>query len=168
MAQTVEFVVSYGSSEVTQSAVTSGSNQLINFGSADTYPLDQVAYPIQQGQNSYERYVRLFVSDFGGSSSISNIRVYSTNTPSQDTTLNYGQTATYSAPTNAQSTIATQQIPLSLPTSENLYIDGQAGNSITPGSTSKYSDYAVFQVTSSATQVAGTTMTINVVYSEVA
>ena len=168
MAQTVKFVVSYGNPEVTQDAVTSGSNQLINFGSADTYPLDQVAYPIQQGQNSYERFVRLFVEDFGGSSAISNIRVYTTSTPSQDTTLNYGQTDTYATPTNADSSIATSPIPTSLPSSENLYIGGQPGNSITLGSTSKYSDYMVFQVTSSSTQVAGTTMTINVVYSEVA
>ena len=167
MAQTIEFIVSYGNPEVTQSALVSGSNSLINFGSADTYPLDQVQYPIQQGENSYERYIRLFVSDFGGSSSISNIRVYSTTTPSQDTTLNYGQTQTYNAPVNTQSTIATQSIPFSLPTSENLYINGQSGNSITPGSSSMYSDYAVFQVTSSQTQVAGTTMTINVAYSEV-
>ena len=168
MAQTVEFVVSYGSSEVTQSAVTSGSNALINFGAADTYPLDQVAYPVQQGSNSYERYVRLFVSDFGGSSSISNIRVYSPTAPSQDTSVNYGQAQTYTAPVDTQSTIATEAIPSTLPGSENLYISGSSGNAITPGSTSYYSDYAVFQITSSATQVAGTTMTINVVYSEVA
>lgn len=167
MAQTVEFVVSYGNPETTQSAVTSGSNALINFGSADTYPLDQVAYPVQQGGNSYERFVRLFVSDFGGSSSISNIRIYSTTTPATDTTLNYGQIQTYQTPTNAQSTIATSPILTTLPTSENLYIGGQSGNAITPGSSSMYSDYATLQITSSQTQVAGTTMTTNVVYSEV-
>lgn len=168
MQQTIEFVVSYGNPEITQSAITSGSNSLINFGSADEYPLDQVSNPIQQGQNSYERFIRLFVTDFGGSSSISNIRVYSTTVPSTDTTLNYGQTQVYPVPTNSQSTIATDSIPTELPSSENLYISGSSGNLITPGSTSYYSDYAVFQITSSATQVAGTIMTINVVYSEVA
>ncbi|MEM4065514.1 MAG: hypothetical protein QXV17_01455 [Candidatus Micrarchaeaceae archaeon] len=100
------------------------------------------------GTNSFERWFYMQVVSFAGSSSISNVRFYlASGTPAPNTACNFGQTATYARPTNAASTIATSPVPTALPSSENLYISGAAGNSLTPGSPINYTDWGVLQIT---------------------
>lgn len=160
MAAVVEIDVSYGSSETVVANVTG-----IVVGSTDAEPLDTNSYPILKGTNSYEKYTRAHVTSLGGSTSVSNFRVYqSAGTMPTGCTLYYGQTASYTAPVATASTVATALIPTAEP-SENLFIGGSSGGSLTAVG---YTDYGVFQVQTDGTATAGGSVTITFVYSEVA
>ncbi len=159
MAVTVNIDVSYSSSNTVVSNVTG-----ITMGSADTEPLDTNAYPILKGTNSYEKWTRAHVTSLGTATSVSNFRVYqSAGTMPTGCTLHYGQTATYATPTNAASSIAASTIPTAEP-SENLFIAGAAGGSLTAVG---YTDYGVFQIQTDSTATAGGSVTITWVYSVV-
>ncbi len=122
--------------------------------------------PVAPGTNSYERYARIHVVDLGGSTKINNLRVYRSGAalPS-GISIKYGQSTAYATPVKTASTIATVDIPASLPTSENLFIGGAAGGALTAAG---YSDYAVFQAQLDSTASVGGSTTISFVYSETA
>ena len=173
MAAIVDFVVGNGGSNgspITTAAQTDGNgNFLMNFLNQDEYPGDPVANAIVAGTNSYERWFYMNVVSFAGSSSISNVRFYlASGTPSEDTYCYFGENQQYVVPTAAVSTIATQSIPTALPTTENVFIDGAPGNSLTPGSTNNYTDWIVLQIQTTPSASAGTSLTFNCVYSEIA
>jgi len=162
MAATVQLDVMYGTAPGT--AATNVSD--ISVGSADIYPLNAANNPVAPGANSYERYVRLHVTDMGGSTKINNIRVYRSGSAlPTGITLKYGQSTAYATPVNTASSKATADIPTSLPASENLFIGGASGGALTAAG---YSDYAVFQAQLAGTVTAGGSTVISFVYSETA
>lgn len=141
------------------------------FGSTDAPNLVASAAPISVGTNSYEKWQKLEVTNMGGSSSISDIKVWYTGTLSGSDDLltnartsSYGGAATYTTPTNSASAVATQVMPSSAPAT-NLGIGGSLGGSLSaPGK----SDYLVMQLQVDGGTTSGASLTMNYRYSEVA
>ena len=169
MAATLHFRVTYGpSADPTVETTDAADLNLLSadLGSGET----PAAYPIispDEGTNySYERWFRVYVVDMGGSSRIQNLRIYAdTATPSTGCTIKYGNSPTYATPVATASTIATSNIPISLP-SENLYIGGSAGGYMDTNGDA--SDYGVLQLSVSSTATVGGNAQISLVYDEVA
>jgi len=168
MAATVEIRVSYGSTETVESSDAADLNLLsADLGSGETPSNYPITIPQAGTSYSYERWFRAYVSSLGGLTKVKNFRVYAnSDAPITGTQLNYGQAASYVAPVNTQSSIATSAIPTSEP-GENLYIGGSSGGEIT--SAGEYTDYGVLQlaVPSTATLASGS-VTITVAWDEVA
>lgn len=156
-------------------------------GSTDAQIADASAYPITAGTNSYEKWQRFRVSAAGGSSQIKNLKIwasaglatgatlYTNASPTQAGYLNPTVTSAYRDPVATASTAATYNMPISTPASANVGIQGNifAENYIdlsklsdTGGAAS--SDYFVLQIKTSSDAVAGTTVTMNYQYDEVA
>jgi len=143
-----------------------------NMGSTDAANLDPVANPVVPGENTYEKWQKMEVTDLGGSSRIDNLKVWRTGalggaathvTNAREET--YGGAETYAAPTDNTSTVADQAMPTSEPTDANLGIGGSlTGNLEATGE----SDYLVHQIQTDAEDTAGSTSTINYMYDETA
>lgn len=107
----------------------------------------------------------------GGSSKIDNLKVWGTSAlggsavhKTNAGTSSYAQ-ATYATPTATASSVATQTMPTSVPSSANLGISGSlSGSLLATGS----SDYLVHQIQSNAGDSAGSTSTMNYQYDETA
>ena len=169
-AQVTYFVYDTANATATQIVTNSSGVYQINLINADVYPGDPVQNAIIAGTNSYERWIRLNVVSWAGSSSLSNIRVYiSSGTVSANTAFLFGSTPTYAAPTNSNSIIQTTPLPTQLPSSANWSIGGSLSGSaqLVSQSGSTYSDYGVFQLQTSPSATAGSSLTVSVVYSEV-
>ncbi len=167
-AQVTFYVYDTQSQTATQIVTNSSGTYLINLINADVYPGDPVQNAIVAGTNSYERWITLNVVSWAGSSTISNIRAYlSAGTPSLGTQFMFGSTPTYAAPTNNISSIQTNSAPTTLPTSANWTIQGSLTGQITSQSSYQQSDFGVFQLQTSPSATAGSSLTVSVVYSEV-
>lgn len=167
-AQVTYFVYDTSSGTATQIVTNSSGVYQINLINADVYPGDPVQNAIVAGTNSYERWITLNVVSWAGSSSLSNIRTYiSSGTVSANTAFLFGSTSTYATPVNSNSTIQTTLLPTSLPTTANWTIGGSTTGQLVSQSGSTYSDYGVFQLQTSPSATAGSSLTVSVVYSEV-
>lgn len=143
-----------------------------NMGSADSANLDPVANPVTPGNNTYEKWQKVEVTSMGGSSSISNLKVWRTGslggsavhvTNAREST--YGGAETYATPVATDSTVATQTMPTSEPTGANLGIGGSLSGELTDVG---LSDYLVHQIQTDAGDTVGATCTLNYQYDEVA
>lgn len=155
---------------------TSGVTNL-NMGSSDIPNLNTSTYPItaMAGGASYEKYFRLYVSNLGGSSSVSNIRIwlssigtgFETGEAMKTNLVTSGYTAAvYAQPVNTTSTAATQTMPTTQPSSANIGIGGSLAGSVTVAPA--YSDYVILQeqVTASTPAGAVQTKTISILWDE--
>jgi len=141
-----------------------------NMGSADASSLDPAKNPIAQGANSYEKWQLIHVVSMGTATSISNLKVWRTgslgahaNHLTNARTTSYGGAVNFTTPTNAVSTVATQSMPTSAPTSANLGIGGSLTGSLTsPG----YSDFLVHQIQTDTSAISGSSTTLNYSYDE--
>jgi hypothetical protein len=143
-----------------------------NMGSVDAANLDPVENPVVPGENTYEKWQKLEVTDLGGSSRIDNLKVWRTGalggsaihvTNARETT--YGGAEIYATPVATASTVATQAMPTSEPTGANLGIGGfLTGNLEAAGE----SDYLVHQIQTDLADTAGSTSTQNWQYDETA
>lgn len=143
-----------------------------NMGDTDAAALDPLAYPITPGNNTYEKYQRIKVSNMGGSSQIKNLKIWRTGAlggsavhVTNARTSSYAQ-KTYATPVKTDSTQATQAMPTDVPASANLGIGGALNGIITTATS--YSDYLVHQIQTDVADVAGSTSTMNYGYDEVA
>jgi hypothetical protein len=143
-----------------------------NMGNVDAAALDPVAYPITPGENSYEKYQILHVTDMGGSSQINNIKIWRNGALGGAAThktnarlTSYGGAASYAEPVKTASSIATQTMPSSVPATANLGIGGALAGALTDVG---YSDYLVHQIQTNAADVAGSTSEMDYQYDEVA
>jgi len=125
----------------------------INFGSVDAVNLTPANNPIQAGNNSFEKWLRYYLSAINDSNKIDNFQVWMT-TASADpagvsyfTNLNTGTLPTDSypagGPVSSDSTYADQSMPTGDPGAENIGVSGGSGGLSTNGT---YSDYMVFQL----------------------
>jgi hypothetical protein len=141
-----------------------------NMGSTDSANLNPLTYPIVPGQNSYEKWQLLHVTDMGTSTKINNIQVWRTGDMGANAlhltnarTNGYGGAAIYTTPTSANSSVATETMPTSSPGSANLGIGGSLSGEITaPG----YSDFLVHQIQTAKNALAGNITTMNYQYDE--
>ena len=127
-----------------------------NYGNNDTYEVVPATYPITAGNNSFEKYWRIYWS--GSFNQIDNLQVWVN--PDVDAGLDlitnltgsgYVQ-KTYVQPVTTACSSCSYQMPTSDPGSANLGIGGAlAGTTDQTG----YSDYMVSQLTSAATASPG-------------
>ena len=140
----------------------------LNMGAIDASALSPTSHPIvaKADGHSFEKWLRLQVSDLGGSTIIDNLKVWL----SSPTTAPYAtgeglstnaQTGTgYSAatyptagPVETNSTVATQAIPTAEPSGANLGVGGSLTGKIT--ATGAFSDFLVLQLDVTASTPAG-------------
>ena len=155
MAATYNWAQSNGASETSTDLGESGN--LFNFKNADTATAsDYTDNPITAGNNSYEVYLRGHWT--GTFNKIDNLRFWMSTDFSPNTGLSIkwaaNGTPTYTEPVATTSTVATTAIPTSDPGSENLYIGGSSGGSLTAAG---YSDYIVLQLQTTVSAAAGDT-----------
>lgn len=143
-----------------------------NYGSADVANLVTSQYPVQVGGNSYEKWQKLEVVSMGGSSSISQIKIWYTGFLGGSDTLvtnasydSYAGAESYTQPVTTTSTVATHELPNSEPANPNLGIGGSLSNLITtPGE----SDFLVHQLQSDNNTLYGSSINIVWRYIEIA
>ena len=143
-----------------------------DMGSIDDDNLDPVANPIIPGENSFEKWQQIHVTNMGGSSAIDNLKVWRTGSLGGDAdhvtnarTTSYGGAETYAQPTASTSSVATQAMPTSTPGSANLGIGGSLSGQLTNTGSS---DYLVHQIQTDEGDTAGSTSTMNYQYDETA
>lgn len=163
MSATCEIIESNGAGE----EMTVIGN--LNLGSADVPNLVALNYRISPGENSYEKWIRLRVTDMGGSTRVRNIKIWreggitgrlscKTNARSAD----YAPTA-YQTPVKTASVVAIDELPNSEPVTANIGINGALDGRLTePG----YSDYIVLQLQSSGLDRTSGLLNIFISYEE--
>lgn len=166
MAATVVLNEYNGAGETKTANVTN-----VNMGNTDAPNLDPNAYPIEPGNNSYEKWNKLEVTALGGVSTVKNFKVYRSGALGGAAThLTSCKTSAYSAPTYAQpvatdSTVAVNAMPTSEPASANLGIGGSLTGELTAAGET---DYLVHQIQTDPTDTAGSTSTLTVAWDEIA
>ncbi len=166
MAATVEIDEANGAGETLTHNITN-----TNMGSTDAVNLDPVANPLTPGNNTFEKWQKIHVTAMGGSSKIDNLKIWRTSAlggsavhKTNARTSSYAQ-ATYATPIASASSVATQTMPTSAPSSANLGISASLGGSLLAAGSS---DYLVHQIQSNAGDSAGSTSTMNYQYDETA
>jgi len=150
-----------------------------NMGSTDAVNLDPVAYPVTPNENTFEKYQKIHVTAIGTSSKIDNLKIWRTGalgTGGTHTHLTNARTAAYArmpyvAPTDSDSSVATQAMPSSVPATANLGIDGSLSGSILSAgfdANKAFSDFLVHQIQTDADATAGSTSTMSYQYDETA
>ena len=173
MAATVSVAESNGTTPTVTPSITN-----TNMGSTDAVNLVAATYPITAGTNSFEKWQRFDVTAMGGSSKIKTLKVWSSaglsancthKTNARETVYGGAQTFdTVNGPlaTDRSATYGyTQTMPTSTPSGANLGIGGSLSGEITVAG---FSDYLVMQIQTTGAAVAGTSVTMNYQYDEVA
>jgi hypothetical protein len=166
-AATVEIDEANGAGETLTHNITN-----TNMGNTDAVNLDPVAFPVTPGNNTYEKWQKVHVTNMGGSSKIDNLKIWRTSAlggaavhVTNARTSAYGGAETYAQPIVTNSTVATQTMPTSEPGTANLGIAGSLTGSLTIAGSS---DYLIHQIQSNAGDTAGSTSTMNYQYDETA
>lgn len=147
----------------------------VNFGSLDQAAVNPASAPItaQTDGHSFEKWLRLYVNDLGGSSLVDNIKIWLSNLgggwkAGEGISCNL-RTAGYinasypaGGPIATDSSVAGQVMPESEPTGANLGIAGSLSGSI--NAVPAYSDYAVIQLDVSAATPAGAVNTKTITF----
>lgn len=145
-----------------------------NMGSVDDESLDAVDNPVVAGENTFEKYQKVHVTNMGGSSKIDNVKVWRTGALGGAAThVTNARTTSYArkpyvAPTATGSSQATQAMPTSEPASANLGIAGSLTGEITAAGATSRTDFLVHQIQTNAADTAGSTSTMNYQYDETA
>lgn len=167
MGATVEIDEANGAGETLTHNITNS-----NMGSTDAVNLVAADYPITPGENSYEKYQKIHVTNMGGSSKIDNLKIWRTTAlggsavhKTNARTADYGGAESYATPIKTDSTIADQTMPTSEPASANLGIGGALAGALTAAGSS---DYLVHQIQTDAGDVAGASCTMHFQYDETA
>lgn len=167
MAATVEIDEANGAGETLTHNISD-----TDMGSADSATVDPVASPVTPGNNTYEKWQKIHVTNMGGSSKINNLQVWRTSAlggaathKTNARTSSYAGAETYATPVATASSVATQTMPTSDPGAANLGIGGSLTGQLTATGSS---DYLVHQVQTNAADTAGSTSTMNYQYDETA
>jgi len=165
MAATVVFSESNGAGETVTSNISN-----VSYGSVDQPNIVAANHPVIIGTNAFSKMVRMQVTAMGGSTSLSNFKlwksagVYLAGEQLNSNTTAFPSEGTYAQP--SQALLNYGAIQTSLPGSTNLYIGGGAGGSIiAPG----FTDYWRSQTVSSllTPEANGNQKTISVQWDEV-
>lgn len=143
-----------------------------NMGDADAVNLNPVTYPVTPGENTYEKWQKIEVTNMGGSSAIDNFKIWRTGALGGSAVhltnariASYGGAETFATPVKTDSSVATETMPTTEPATANLGIGGSLTGSLTATGSS---DYLVHQIQTDAGDVAGSTSTMNYQYDETA
>lgn len=152
MTATMTFAERYG----TDPGLFNGSISNLNFGNLGSPELDQLAYPIARGNNSYEKWV---MGSFSGTfTQINNIKFWmSAGSYGTGEVIKFdGSQTTYATPVTTTSAVALGSVPTALPGANNVSIKGlltAAGSLTATGST----DLIVLQYQTTASVATGPT-----------
>lgn len=173
MAATVTIAESNGTTPTVTAEITN-----TNMGSADLYDMTPSDHKILAGTNSFEKWQRFNVQDLGGSSEINNLKVWISDPLGDGATLktnaretSYGGAQTFDTvngplATDRSATYGyTQTMPTETPPGANLGIGGSLGGSLTG---TGFSDYLIMQIQTTGAAIAGTLVTMNYQYDEIA
>ena len=129
-----------------------------NFGSNDSYEIVVATYPVTVGNNSFEKWwIMQFTDTFN---TVDNLKIWkvSGNYVTGESILtnaresSYGGAETYTTPTESNSSVATEVLPITEPSGPNLGIGGSlAGQLVAPGD----SDYLIEQLKSTGSTPVG-------------
>jgi hypothetical protein len=166
MSATVQ-VAEYNGAEQTKTANITNSNM----GDSDSANMTAANYPITPGENSYEKWQKIEVTNMGGSSKVKNLKIWYSGTlggsasfKSNVRVADYGGAESYAQPVKTDSSVADQTMPSSEPATPNLGIGGSlTGEMTVPG----LSDYLVMQIQTDAEDTAGATVTMHYKYTEI-
>ncbi len=151
----------------------------VNMGSDDSAELTPATYPVtaQTDGHAYEKWLRFYVSDLGGSSQVDNLKVWVSNLgggwktgEGMSVTLRESgyvePTYNTGGPIETNSADADQVMPETEPSGANLGIGGSLAGTITGAP--EYSDYMVLQLDVTASTPAGNvnTKTLTFQYDE--
>jgi hypothetical protein len=132
-----------------------------NMGNVDSVNLDPVAYPVTPGNNTYEKWQKISVTNMGGSSQVNNLKVWRTGAlggsavhKTNARLATYGGAEAYAQPVKTTSSVADQTMPSSVP-----------ARAITVAAKS---DYLVHQIQTNAGDIAGSTSVMSFQYDEIA
>lgn len=138
----------------------------INYGSNDSYDIVIATYPINRGDYSFEKLNRLKLSNLSGSNKIDNFKVWLSGT--EDTGIVHLTNLTgsliddaYHTPINTVSADATEAVPTTEPSLENLGKSGATGGMNTNG---QYSDINYSQAETQGGASPGDQTTLNWYY----
>jgi len=147
----------------------------VNFGSLDQAILNPSSAPItaKTDGHSFEKWLRLYVSAFGGSTVVDNVKIWLSNlgggwkagegvSTNLRTTGYVNTTYQTGGPVQTNSTLATQVMPESEPSGANLGIGGSLSGTIT--AVPAYTDYAVLQLDVSASTPSGSVNTKTITF----
>ena len=171
MAVILEIDESNGATETVTANVAA-----LKAGSIDAASFDPTANPITPGNNSFEKWVRIHVTDLGGAASVLGFKVWAEGPPAQTSLHSNGHTAqatydsanhkrtTYAAPVTS-ATRTPEAMPTSEPATANLGIAGNLTGQLTaPGR----SDYQLIQVRTTVSATVGATLTVSFGYEAIA
>jgi len=147
-----------------------------NMGSVDSANLNPIDNPVVPGENTYEKWQKIWVELMGDSSKIDNLKVWRTGalggaatheTNATENSTDYS-IASFPAegPGTGDSGDAIYTMPTSEPDNANLGIGGDLAGDITTDDS--YSDYLVHQIQTHADDTEGSTTTLNYQYDETA
>lgn len=167
MSATIEIDEANGAGETLSHNIANS-----NMGSADAKELVAVDNPVIPGENTFEKFQKIHVTNMGGSSKIDNLKVWRTTAlggsavhKTNCKTSAYAGAPVYAQPTDADSSLAVNAMPTSEPASANLGIGGSLTGAITVAGSS---DYLVHQIQTDAGDVAGASTTMHYQYDETA
>jgi hypothetical protein len=173
MTATVSIAESNGTTPTVTASITNS-----NMGSVESVNLVALTYPITAGTNSYEKWQRFDVTAMGGSTEVKNLKVWAsaalTTGCTHKTNARTGSYAGAETFDTVNGPLATdrsatyhynQTMPISTPASANLGIAGDLTASLVAEG---FSDYLVMQIQTTASAVAGKSVTMNYQYDEVA
>jgi hypothetical protein len=172
MAATVEIDESNGATETITHNIANS-----NYGNIDAPALNAISQPIVPGDNAFEKWQRVHVTNMGGSVVLRNLRYFGT-APAANTTHYFnGHTtqATYDSPNHKQlafiqptvtPTRTPEIVPVVAPSSANIGTGGNLIGEITAAPA--FFDYILSQVRTNVSATAGTTLTITFRYDEIA
>jgi len=167
MSATVEIDEANGVGETLSHGVANS-----NMGNSDSKEIVALTYPIAAGENSYEKFQKLHVTDMGGSSKIDNIRVWREGALggaavhlANVKTTEYAGAPTYHQPVATDSSLAVNAVPTSEPASANLGIGGALDGALTAAGSS---DYLCHQIQTDPSDTAGSSSTLHIAFDEVA
>lgn len=170
MAATVSILEANGAGETETASITN-----TNMGSTDAVNLVAATYPITAATNSFEKWQKFNVTAMGGSSKVKNLKVWASaglgtgnthKTNARESSYDGAQTYAQPSATDRSATYDyTQTMPTSTPSGANLGIGGSLTGELTGIGKS---DYLLMQIQTTGSSVAGTTVTMNYQYDEIA
>lgn len=165
MAATVQINEFNTAGETKTASITSS-----NFGSSDAVNLVVASNKITPGQNSFEKWQKIEVTNMDTATSIDNLKIWVTGTLSGSDSLltnartsSYGGAETFATPTASTSSVADQTMPSSEPGTANLGIGGSLTGELTATGAS---DYLVMQLQVDSGTTSGATLTVHYQYDE--
>lgn len=164
MAATVQLIERNGSGTTAADTV---NPENLNMGATDAPNLSPTTHPItaKADGHAFEKWLRLKVTDMGGSTIVDNIKVWLSSPATNQYATGEGlstnaRTTGYTAatyptggPVDTNSAVADQAIPTTEPSGGNLGIGGVLSGQITAANS--FSDYLVLQLDVEATTPAG-------------